>query len=320
MKPWTLARALALLLISIPIGSWAKPCGDDVDGHDVPCACGDIVVSSVALSDSDPVVHAACSRDGLIVRAIRSTQRVTIDLRGHTLEGNGHGTGLLVLGGGPGGARIVSSTGRATVAGFKDGLTSHGSNTALIDGLIFANNQRDGLSVEGRGYRIRNTDARDSGRDAFSLMGRGYHLSATRAVNSKRFGYFVHGQSGVIGAPGAGSVSERSGQAGFSLSGPGHHLIDCVATQAGKAGVTLNGDRYEIRGCTVTGNLGDGITGMGQDWTVMQNVVSNNGENGLSVSGPGVLDGGGNRGSGNRGGRRRLSVAQCEINHQPCQP
>jgi len=245
---------------------------------------------------------------------------VTIDLRGHTLEGRGQGTGLLILAGGAGGAQVVSSAGHATVAGFKDGISSHGSNTALIDGLIFANSRRDGVSVEGRGYRIRNTEVHDSGRDAFSLMGRGYHVTATRAVNSRRFGYFVHGQSGIIGAAGAGSVSERSGQAGFSVTGPGHHLIDCVATMAGKAGVTLNGDHYEVRGCTVTGNIGDGINGMGQDWTLAENVVSDNGENGLAVSGPGVLDDGGNRGSGNHGGRRRLSVVQCEINHQPCRP
>ena len=61
-----LVLAVAVLLVAPQAG--AKLCGDNVGGRDVPCACGDTVVSDVTLGD-DPVVDAVCPADGLIVRA-----------------------------------------------------------------------------------------------------------------------------------------------------------------------------------------------------------------------------------------------------------
>src|SRR6185295_18777988 len=84
----------------------AKLCGDDVQGQDVPCACGDTVVSSVVLTD-DPVTSSVCAADGLIVRA-GSAAQITVDLNGKTLRGSGQGAGLWVIYGGSGGVRLLS--------------------------------------------------------------------------------------------------------------------------------------------------------------------------------------------------------------------
>ena len=47
--------AVGVLLVAPKVG--AKLCGDNVDGRDVPCACGDTVVSDLVLND-DPVLDA----------------------------------------------------------------------------------------------------------------------------------------------------------------------------------------------------------------------------------------------------------------------
>ena len=53
---------LCLVLWLAPIGAHAKLCGDNVGGHDVPCACGDVVVSDLTLTD-DPVARTVCPHD-----------------------------------------------------------------------------------------------------------------------------------------------------------------------------------------------------------------------------------------------------------------
>src|SRR5262249_44514762 len=96
------------LLLALPPGAHAKLCGDDVGGQDVPCECGDVVVSDLVLSD-DPVTQAPCPDDGLVVRAPAAGHGLTIDLHGKTLRGSARGIGVWVLAGGPGGARLVST-------------------------------------------------------------------------------------------------------------------------------------------------------------------------------------------------------------------
>src|SRR3989442_3213738 len=152
-----LVLAVAVLLVAPQAG--AKLCGDNVGGRDVPCACGDTVVSDVTLGD-DPVVDAVCPADGLIVRAPSSPVGVTVDLRGKTLRGSGNGAGVWVVNGGVGGARIVSSGGPATIEGFRDGILGQGSDTVrLIDGVVTSHSVRDGIRVGGDNYEVRNSEA-----------------------------------------------------------------------------------------------------------------------------------------------------------------
>jgi hypothetical protein len=310
--------AVGVLLVAPKVG--AKLCGDNVDGHDVPCACGDTVVSDLVLSD-DPVLDVVCPADGLIVRAAGSPVGVTIDLSGKTLRGSGNGAGVWVVNGGAGGARVVSSGGSATIEGFRDGVLGHGPDAVrLVDGVFASRSGRDGIRVAGDNFEIRNAEARDSGRDGYNLMGKGFHLTGTRAVNSGRFAYFVMGQDGSLGAPGAGSVAEGSGDAGFSIMGMGHHLVDCTVSGAHKDGLHLNGMMFDVRGCVAQDNGGDGIGGMGGGWTLAGNRAVNNDGNGILVSGREVVDGGGNSGTGNRGLHQQRPAAQCEISGAPCQP
>lgn len=312
-------RALLVCLsLALPLTVEAKLCGDDVAGQDVPCACGDVVVSDLALGD-DPVVQTPCASDGLIVRAGGVARGVTVDLRGKTLRGSGHGAGVWILDGGPGGARLVSTGGTATVDGFRDGVVANGNaSIALLDGIVAAASGRDGVRIEATGYEIRNSQVRDSGRDGFSLAGSGFRVSGTRASRSRRWGYYVMGDEATLGTPGAGPVAEASGEGGFSVMGMGHKLLECAASGSGEDGLRLWGMHFDIRGCVATGNHKNGITGMGEDWWLTGNQANDNDNDGIVVGGIRVGDQGGNGGSGNRGLRAQGRATQCQISDRAC--
>jgi hypothetical protein len=297
----------------------AKLCGDDVDGEDVPCACGDIVVSSVAL-DADPVVRGApCAHDGLVVRAPESRRAVIVDLRGGKLRGSGAGTGIRIIAGGPGGGRVISSGAPAAIAGFADGIVARGSDTvALIEDVVVDDSRRDGLRISGPDFEIRRVEVRGAKRDGFVLGGRGFRIAQTRAEDCGRFGYSVMGHAGQIGRSGSGNVAERSGDAGFNIMGGGHALADCTAAFGRKSGVHLQALDLDVRGCRATDNGGDGIEGVGSQWRIADNQALRNAGDGIAVRGVGLLDEGGNRGAGNRGGAGTREVVQCAISGTPC--
>lgn len=307
----------ALLALAAPVP--AALCGDAVDGVDVPCACGDVVVSSTVLSAADPVTQTRCAHDGLIIKAADGIGGLRLDLQGHTLRGSGAGVGLRVLSGGPGGTRIVSTGGVATLDGFDDGVVARGPDTlALLEDVTVRDSRRDGVRLTGSEFVVRRVTAERSGRDGFALAGRGFEVSATFARDSGRYGYFVMGDSGLIGGAGDGNVAERSGTAGFNLMGAGHTLADCVASAGMKDGVVLHATQLEIRDCVAAGNGADGIVGNGSRMRLAGNLARDNGGAGLAVRGGALTDAGGNRGTNNGTGAGEREAVQCEIGGTPC--
>lgn len=312
----TLAVLLAALGLAGPAA--AKRCGDDVDGLDVACACGDAVVASTVLTD-DPVTTTVCPHDGLLIRAERAGESLLLDLGGHTLRGRHAGVGVRVLTGGPGGARIVSRAGVATLQDFDDGVVGRGRDAvALLEDLTVRGSRRDGVRITGRGFVVRRVTVAGARRDGFALGGSAFEISDTRAEDCGRFGYLVMGDSGIIGGIGNGNVADRSGTAGFSLMGVGHTLADCRARGGRKDGVVLQAAQLDVRACEARDNAGDGISGTGNGLHLAGNVALDNGGDGVLVRGPRMLDGGGNRGAGNRGDGRERPAVQCAIGGAAC--
>jgi len=308
------------LLVAIAAGpAAAKLCGDDVGGQDVPCACGDVVVSSVVLGN-DPVVTAGpCPHDGLLVRAPDARRGLAIDLHGTTLRGSGDGVGIRILAGGPGGAQLTSSGAPATITGFGDGIVAHGTDTvALIQDVVMIDNRRDGVRVTGPDFAIRRVEVRGSRRDGFVLGGSGFQIADTSALDSGRYGYLVMGNTGQIGLPGAGNRAERSGDIGFSVMGVGHAIAECTAVAGRKAGVHLQAAQLDVRGCRATDNLGNGIEGLGSYWQLQGNEALRNAGDGIKVRGVNLVDAGGNRGADNQGRPRSRDAIQCAIAGAPC--
>ena len=58
-----LSVLVLLSVLLVPAG--AKNCGDDVDGVDVPCSCGDIVVSDLVMNEVDGMELLGRSREAL---------------------------------------------------------------------------------------------------------------------------------------------------------------------------------------------------------------------------------------------------------------
>ncbi|HSP95946.1 MAG TPA: right-handed parallel beta-helix repeat-containing protein [Candidatus Dormibacteraeota bacterium] len=305
-------------VVGLASAAAGKRCGDDVDGADVPCACGDEVVASTVLGN-DPVIGATCPYDGLLIRAAGEGASLELDLAGHTLRGKGRGVGLRVLDGGPGGASIVSRGGPGALEGFDDGIVARGRDgVALVQDLAIRGSRRDGLRVTGRDFAVRRVTIAGAHRDGFALGGTGFEISDTRAEDCGRFGYLVMGDSGVIGGPGNGNTADRSGMAGFNLMGIGHTLADCAARGGRKDGVVLQASQLDVRGCQALDNSGDGITGTGSRLHLADNQAVDNGGDGVAVRGQGLIDGGGNRGAGNRGAGRERAAVQCVIGGAPC--
>jgi hypothetical protein len=323
----TLVATLACALVLGTRHAGAKSCGDDVNGQDVPCACGDTVVSNLALA-GDPVLDAPCPTDGLLVRVADTRPGVTIDFRGEKLRGQGQGTGLWVLDGGQGGARVISSGAPGGIEGFNDGLFAKGNDSvALVENVAVADNHRDGVRIVADGYELRNSTARNSGRDGFATMGNDFRVTGTRAERSGRAGYWVMGMNAQLGAPDGPVVTADSGYHGFFLMGWGIVVSNCEASGAKEDGVHLSGMHIEVHDCVVTENGDDGIgTGGGGAWSLSGNKATDNDGNGILIYGPydpltGAYnaDGGGNSGAGNRGLRQSRPAVQCEISGRPCE-
>jgi hypothetical protein len=310
---------VALAQVLTPGPASAKLCGDNVAGVDVPCECGDIVASSVRLDD-DPVVAAACPRNGLIVRPRDVAGGVDIDLNGRTLTGSGEGAGLWILDAETAGARVTSSGGPATIEGFRDGILAKGPRSvAEIRGVVLKANVNDGVHLyDVNGTQIHNVEALDSGRHGFSVIGKEYLLTATRAVRSGHHGYNLSGMNATLGSPGAGNVAEGSGRIGIEAMGSGFRFVECVAIGSGNDGLWLQGNHVEVTDCRAVSNGGDGFVGRAMDWRVAGNQANDNANNGLVIMGSGIVDGGGNSGTGNRGSRAQSTAKQCEIGGQPC--
>jgi hypothetical protein len=311
--------AIVLALMLPPMDAGAKVCGDKVEGRDVPCECGDIVVSDLKLAD-DPVASRSCPRDGLIVRAGDAKQPLTIDLAGQTLRGGGQGVGIWLFQGGGAGARIVNTGGGGVIEGFRDGISGQGpTSVSLVDGITVQKVKRDGVRlIDVTGAEVRKTTVTNAGRDGFWVSGTRYRLTANRAVQNKRVGFHLMGSDGAIGLAGAGNVAESNGGEGFSVMGRGHRLVECIATGSGKEGMKINGMRHELVDCRAQDNGGDGIAGRGMEWRVAGTKAIDNDNNGLAVSGRAIVDVGGNVGTGNRGRKQRRAVIQCRLGEATC--
>ena len=310
---------IVVALLSLHATAQAKLCGDDVAGADVPCACGDVVVSDVTITD-DPVARGACAGDGLMVRALDAQTGITVDLAGATLQGDGTGTGILAIYGGAGGVRIVSTGTAATIDNFRDGIAAHGSESlSLLEHVQVRRSARDGVRVHAENYQVRNVDVRTSGRDGFAIMGGRFRVADTLAATNARHGYFVMGRNGLLGLGGHGIAARGNGGAGIQVGGDTHQIVECIATSNNKQGLHVLGDSHEIIGCEADENLGDGIMGMGTRWRVGGNRASSNGGNGIDVRGPNLTDLGRNTGAGNGSlVVEPQTPVQCQFNGSPC--
>jgi len=318
-----LARVLLLLLATVRPVHAMQACGDDVDGHgtEVPCACGDLLVSSRTLRAADRITHERCPGTGLTVA---SASPVTLAFDGRAIRGQGQGVGVLVARG------SLSLVGPGTIEGFGTGAFARGP-TALRSavGMRFRANRGTGLVVASDGYTIQGNVAENNGRDGFSLDGNAYALDGNQAAGNHRYGFYLLGMGAHVGG-GLGNEARGNARAGFWLYGMMHQVDGATTTGNGDYGfyaMLWNGWLANIR---ADHNASDGVRAMGMGIAIQDSRATDNVGLGVWVTGGMLEDGGGNSGADNVGlmGQPALypmmlhetapALLQCRIGTAPC--
>lgn len=307
---WCSGAALLLVFLTSLSPVLAAVCGDDVDGVDVPCACGDIVVSSVVLGD-DPVVAEPCPRDGLVVRLPRGRESMTLHLNGHVLRGGTHGTGVRVVDGGRFGARIVGQGGR--IEGFRDAVVAQSANgIASIHGLRIVQPRRDGIRVVGKYGDLSQVEVVGAGRDGIFVRGTGWWVSDVQSNLNGRDGMVLMGYDHRAGDDAPTLVTNGNGRSGIRLWGHRHAVESCRSRGNGSDGIYLNGYALEVYDCRTDANASAGISGNASGARLAHNVADDNLRQGIVLHGHGVEDAGGNRAVGSDdAGACRLGLVEC---------
>ena len=325
----TMWRAGLWLLVSLWVGaalsaSGMQRCGDDVDGHGpaVPCACGDVLVSSRTLGSEDPVTTTVCTGSGLLVAAPGA---VTLALGGQTITGSGQGIGVLVLRG------TLTLEGGGQIEGFETGVMARGAHAlSSVMNVRLSANRLDGLFVEGDGYSIQGSAAEGNGRDGFALGGSTYALDGNRATANGRYGFSLWGMGAHAGG-GLGNEADGNGMTGFLLRGMWHQVLDVNAAANHGDGFFGTGMHLLLSGIHTDRNLRSGLRAMGMAIAIGDSTASGNRGFGVWVMGPDVDDRGGNRGTDNAGvegfattpsvmmGEMMPALVQCRIGMMtPC--
>lgn len=285
-----------LLLVA---AAQARLCGDDVAGNDVPCGCGDIVVSNLTITD-DPVAAKVCAGDGLIIRAARGAAALTVDLAGARLRGSGRGVGIRVMDGGLGGLRLMSTTAPATIQGFRDGLTARGGRVlAAASDVTVIDSARDGVRLEADGGSLAGIVSRRSGRDGIHIRGRHWSVASARSDQSGRHGLALYGSAHHVLGGAEGSEVVGSGRAGLIVWGFGHRIAGCSVKGAVGDGIRVHGLEIAIEDCEARANGGIGLAGAASRSRFGDNLAVDNGGGGIVLEGLSLQDAGGNIGEYN---------------------
>lgn len=147
MRRWytVLSALLGVLGVGV-VSAGAVACGDSAGpgGTDVPCACGDTVITTTILdAATDSVVSTgpgdACAGAGLLVGA----DGITLDLGQNTLRGTAFaGSGVSLVGR----SDVIVQNGAVT--GFDTGVMLSGSSDNLVTQLSITDNAR-GIVLDG---------------------------------------------------------------------------------------------------------------------------------------------------------------------------
>ena len=251
-RPVLCARRLVLPACCWRAGSGQALCGDDVDGADVPCACGDVVVSSMVLGDDPVATGAACPHDGLLIRVARPGLVAASSIcRPHAARKR-QGVGLRVS------ERRARRRPRRQQRRHRrprrlrrrHRRRAARDSVALVEDLPSAAARATACASRRRDFVV--PSRRGAHRRARRLRARRHAASRsldTRAADCGRFGYLVMGDSGVSRSARRRQHRRTQRHAGFNLMGVGHALADCAARGGRKDGVMLQASQLDVRGC-----------------------------------------------------------------------
>src|SRR5207249_4423190 len=277
--------ALSYLVLARVAAAGSRPCGDDV-----PCDCGDVLVSGRTLGDGDPITQHGCDGDGLVVRLRPGAASTVLDLGDHILVGNHRGVGIRVVGG----DGTVTVKGPGAVRAFRTGVDAPTGALAGAADVIAADNDADGFNVAGTGFTITSCEATHNGRDGFALRGLRYRVEGNRATENGRYGFSLAGRDAALGDA-LGNEATGNHRDGLVVRGRDHDVAHPVATANGAGCIRARLAGGRVRGAVAIGNRGAGVRATAHDVMVSGSEAHDNGRGGIDVRGSRVRDGGGNR-------------------------
>ena len=299
-----MTRRLLTLVLSVVIASivLALTAGQAF-ANDVQC--GDVITQDTTL-DSDLV---NCPGDGMVVGA----SNVTLNLNGHTVSGQGSGTGILV--GDPnhnpdvspcasGGAIVVNGT----VEGFGHGVAYwYADGQADVSHMVLRRNGTGLIDERGcADLRAERNTVTDNSGDGVDTAFIGFDIRSNTITDNGGEGFYcAHGGGTLVG-----NVSARNGAAGMGFNGNcfgqsivGNHITANKGPGVAGNDLVLQGNRIsrnaeagviaahsQIVGNAITRNLGDGISlGGPTGGLVADNVIAGNAANGIGLTASGTV-------------------------------
>jgi len=298
-----------------------RACGDDVDGRGtaVPCACGDLLVSSRTLRAADRITHKSCPGPGLLVAA---PGPVTLAFDGHTIHGEGRGIGIQVVRG------TLSLTGPGTIEGFATGVMARGPRAlGSVVGMRFSRNHMWGLVVNAQDYDVVGNVA-EGNRDGFTLGGSNYAVDGNRAAGNRRHGFVLSGRGAHVGG-GLGNESVNNGKSGFWMRGMLHEVVGATADGNGGYGFFAAVMHTLLVDVHAEHSARDGVRVIGMDLAIQGSSARTSHGLGVRVIGPRLEDRGGNSGVDNAGLmgmagipspllREAPALVQCRVGDAAC--
>jgi parallel beta-helix repeat protein len=201
------AVGVAALAVAGP--ALAANCGDTAGpgGTDVPCACGDTVVTDTVLTKDDPVVKANCPADALII----ATSGLLLDLGGNTLTGSGNEAGVRVEAADS--VEIVNGK----ISRFNRGIdaTNPSMSGGFIEDVRVSDNKDDGIKIEGDDNALVDVHADKNGRHGVNLVGARNDVEDSRADKNAQDGIKVQGSNGTL----TDNSAKKNGSKGIDAPG-----------------------------------------------------------------------------------------------------
>src|SRR5947207_12967 len=147
-------------------------------------ACGQAVNTDAVLTQD-----LTCAGIGIGIGAAG----ITIDLKGHTLRGNGTGYGISD----PAGYDHVTIT-NGVVRNYSAGIRFWSADYTTVSNVVVAGNTQEGLDVEGNHVSIASSTAAENGNTGFIVAGSAASVSSSIGAGNTIYGISVNGDGASV--------------------------------------------------------------------------------------------------------------------------
>jgi len=249
--------------------------------QDIPCYCGDTVLSDTKLNGGDPVTFTTCTGDGLVIGA----DGITLNCDDLSLTGDGSGNGN--------GVRFITFGSGVTVkncfiSGFADGVEADSCDGLALKSNKVLFNIENGINFDDTANSLLKANfVHDNDDDGISLDGGsdGNTVDGNKANSNGGTGIAVESTSS--GNSVTHNTAERNAEAGIDLEedATGNSVAQNSVSRNNSDGIMVeeSADSNFITSNVVNDNADDGIDIETNNNTVFGNKGNRNGSNGLEA-------------------------------------